>query len=260
MGQTVAPQAVPILLDCLEDLPFPMSSRNTDSPLAASRQLILVTASGWQSTTAELRRFARESPAAEWRLIGGRMQVSLGQSGLAWGSGLHPMAGIKGRLKQEGDGCAPAGIFAITALFGDADPESPLARSARLPYHHATRDLKCIDDPASVYYNQIVDQAKLKKPDWQSHEEMLRDDERYAVGAVIAHNSPRPLPGAGSCIFLHVWQAAGLPTAGCTAGALADIGEICRWLDGAAAPLLVQLPQPEYLRLKERWALPAWAT
>jgi L,D-peptidoglycan transpeptidase YkuD (ErfK/YbiS/YcfS/YnhG family) len=84
----------------------------------------------------------------------------------------------------------------------------------------------------------------------------LRHDERYAIGAVIAHNSLDPVPGAGSCIFLHVWQSEGMPTAGCTAGALADITEICSWLDAAAAPLLVQLPVAEYAHFRESWALP----
>lgn len=233
------------------------SSSATYSPLAASRQLILVVAPDWASTAAELRRFGRESLAAEWRQVGASVEVSLGKSGLAWGSGLHREVSASGPTKKEGDGCAPAGIFALTALFGYAGPGSDLARTARLPYYAATRDLKAIDDPLSRYYNQLVDQRCIDAIDWQSHEEMWRDDERYAIGAVVAHNSEPPLPGAGSCIFLHVWPSAGMPTAGCTASSLADMTEICAWLDGAAAPLLVQLPQAEYRHFKDAWALPA---
>ena len=231
------------------------SASTTDSPLAASRQLLLVVADDWASTTAKLRRFERALTGAEWTSVGDAINVSLGQSGLAWGIGLHREVSAAGPAKQEGDRCAPAGAFAITALFGKADGE--LARSAKLPYLAATPNLKAIDDPASRHYNRIVDQSALAEIDWVSHEDMLRSDERYAIGAVVAHNSPRPLPGAGSCIFIHVWQSEGVPTAGCTAGALADITELCRWLDGAASPVLVQLPHAEYARCQAAWALPA---
>ena len=229
---------------------------NTVSPLAFSRQLILVVASTWQSATAKLQRFERESADSDWRCIGGSIKVSLGKSGLAWGIGLHGEISAGEPVKKEGDGCAPAGIFAITSLFGCADQKSRFALAARLPYQMATPDLKCIDDGSSRHYNQIIDQSCLKEIDWHSCEEMLRNDERYVIGAVVAHNSSQRVPGAGSCIFIHVWQSEGGPTAGCTAGSLADISELCGWLDGAAAPLLVQLPRSEYFLLKDAWALP----
>ena len=235
--------------------PKPFSASTTDSPLAASRQLLLVVADDWASTTARLRRFERARPGAEWSPVGEAIDVSLGQSGLAWGIGLHREVSTTGPAKREGDRRAPAGAFAITALFGTAD--HPLARSGKLPYLAATRELKAIDDPASRHYNRIVDQSTLAEIDWVSHEDMLRGDERYAIGAVVAHNSMRPVPGAGSCIFIHVWQSEGVPTAGCTAGALADISELCAWLDGAASPVLVQLPRAEYSRCQAAWALPA---
>ena len=163
---------------------------------------------------------------------------------------------MAGPVKGEGDGCAPAGIFAITALFGYAAPDSPFARAVRLPYLCASSNLKCIDDPASAHYNRVIDQSCLAASDWASCEDMLRRDQRYAVGAVVAHNSEPSVPGGGSCIFLHVWESEGAPTAGCTAMSLADMTEIAGWLDGAAAPLLVQLPQFEYEALRAAWGLP----
>lgn len=92
---------------------------------------------------------------AGWAAVGAALPVALGRAGLAWGRGCTRRSR---RTKREGDGCSPAGVFAISALFGDA-PDSPLARTAKLPYGYATRDLKCVDDPASAYYNRIVDQA-----------------------------------------------------------------------------------------------------
>ena len=237
----------------LTPTPFPASP--TDSPLAASCQLLLVVADEWTSTTARLRRFARAAPGAGWAPVGEAFAVSLGRSGLAWGIGLHRTAIADAPRKREGDRRAPAGAFAITALFGNADHQ--LAQSSRLPYLGATRELKAIDDPASRHYNAIVDQSTLTEIDWNSHEDMWRADGRYAIGAVVAHNSPRPVPGAGSCIFIHVWQSQGVPTSGCTAGALPDIEELCAWLDGASSPVLVQLPRAEYARCRAAWALPA---
>lgn len=232
-----------------------MPDSSSTTPLASSRQLLVVTAADWTSTAATLQRFAREQSDLTWQAYGGAIKVSLGRAGLAWGIGLHRATGTGQAAKREGDGRAPAGIFSITALFGEADAGSQFAQSAQLPYRCATGDLKCIDDPASRYYNRVVDQREVAAVDWNSHEDMLRDDERYAIGAVIAHNS-ECLPEAGSCIFLHVWQAAGVPTAGCTATSLADVSEICLWLDAAASPLLVQLPEAEYRRYQDAWALP----
>jgi L,D-peptidoglycan transpeptidase YkuD (ErfK/YbiS/YcfS/YnhG family) len=116
-----------------------------------------------------------------------------------------------------------------------------------------------VDDLASRYYNQIVDSTRVDRVDWVSCEDMWRADGRYAVGAVVGHNCAPAVPGAGSCIFLHVWAAPGVPTAACTAMALADMTAIAGWLDGAASPVLVQLPQAEYEGLREAWGLPAFA-
>ena len=226
--------------------------------LAAARQLILVTSADWGSTTARLQRHARDRSDAPWRPEGAAIPVCLGRTGLAWGIGLHPAAKAPGLVKREGDDRSPAGIFAITALFGDA-ADGALARSARLRYHHAHEDLKAIDDPASIHYNQLVDQRQVAHRDWQSREDMARPDGRYALGAVIAHNWPRPVAGAGSCIFFHVWAGAGQPTRGCTAASLADVTTVCQWLDGAASPLLAQLPRAELLRRGASWGLPATA-
>lgn len=222
--------------------------------MTGCRQVLRVIAREWASTTGELQRFDRATPESAWQPAGEAIPISLGRGGLGWGLGRHP-AGEAGPCKAEGDGRAPAGIFAITALFGSADAGSDFARAARLPYFAATPDLKAIDDPRSQHYNRIVDQGVVAQ-DWNSCEDMLRSDERYTVGAVIAHNTSPPQPGAGSCIFLHVWEKPGAPTAGCTAGALADIREICLWLEAAASPCLVQLPLTEYARRRSAWQLP----
>jgi len=99
-----------------------------------SNQLLLCVAADWTGTAGRLLRFVRSGSANGWQPVGLPVAVMLGRSGLAWGRGLHSRQGIGGgRQKREGDGCAPAGIFAITALFGYAAPDSAFGRAAKLP-------------------------------------------------------------------------------------------------------------------------------
>jgi hypothetical protein len=88
---------------------------------------------------------------------------------------------------------------------------------------------------------------------------MLRQDGRYALGAVVAHNSTPPVPGAGSCIFLHVWESPVTPTAGCTAMALRTCATSpCGWTaPGAAAGAVAQA---EFARRQAEWACPGGDT
>ncbi|NJD25092.1 MAG: hypothetical protein FIB06_06770 [Betaproteobacteria bacterium] len=218
--------------------------------------MLLVIAPDWGASAGVLQYFARPPGPAPWRPVGTPIPVILGRSGLAPAACLPGDNAGAPPLKREGDGCSPAGIFPITALFGYAPESERAARSGHLPYLRATPDLKCIDDPASRHYNRIIDQRAVGDIDWSSCEDMLRRDDRYELGAVVGYNCDPVLPGPGSCIFLHVWAGEGVPTAGCTAMALADVARVAEWLDGARSPVLVQLPRAAYERLRGPWRLP----
>lgn len=174
---------------------------------------------------------------------------------MAWGCGLHSPQLATGPIKREGDGCAPAGVFNLPALFGKGDAASEFVMSLKLPYLSATTDLKCIDDPESLHYNRIIEAQGVSERDWSSHEEMLRQDDCYSAGVVVGHNVGCT-PSAGSCIFMHVWRAVGASTEGCTAMPFVHMEEICRWLEAGCYPVLVQLPEVEFVRLHEEWRLP----
>ena len=219
---------------------------------ASSGQLLLVVAAGWDESAARLQRFQRERRGVAWLPVGPAIPVTLGRAGMAWGRGLQAPPDAAGPVKREGDGRSPAGVFPIASLFGAGAPPA----GAKLPYLRATPDLKCIDDPASHHYNRIVDRQGVDGIDWTSCEDMLRHDRRYELGAVVGCNCDPVVPGAGSCIFLHVWESEGAPTAGCTAMALADMQRVAGWLDGAWLPVLVQLPRAAYERLRGPWGLP----
>ena len=197
-------------------------------------QVLLSLACHAKATTGTLWRLERK-PEGEWKTIGEPIPVTLGRHGLAWGLGEHtnkPPRGLE--RKKEGDGCAPIGVFALPLAFGSVTKP----RGLRLPYLRCTSHHLGIDDPRSRHYNQIIDDRQVAC-DWVNPETMIPAGGCYALGAVIAHN-PANKPGAGSCIFMHVWQAPGVPTSGCTAMSLENIRLLLRWLDPARQPRLVQ--------------------
>ncbi|HEV7767198.1 MAG TPA: L,D-transpeptidase family protein [Thermoanaerobaculia bacterium] len=206
----------------------------TTSPLDQSTQLIVVTTANWDTTQGELT--LREHTNGVWTQIGDPIPVVVGRTGLAWGDGLSLPLRREGPVKKEGDGKAPAGLFALTSLFGYADA----APSTQMPYIVATPTVECVDDPTSAQYNTIVDTQSVPKT-WMSSEMMRRDDELYREGIVVAHNSTPPAAGRGSCIFLHIWTGPDSSTAGCTAMSAENLARLTRWLDAERKPLLLQL-------------------
>lgn len=200
------------------------------------RQVLLVRSPTEKSVNAQLWLLDR-AHLGSWHVAAGPIPVTLGRKGLAWGVGEHccePPPGF--RIKHEGDGCSPAGVFRIPFAFGIA-PEAEAAW-LKVRYVALTPSIIGVDDPDSRYYNQVVDNQTNPR-DWNSNEAMIRHDGLYRWGAFIAHN-PGCLPRRGSCIFLHRWPAPGIPTAGCTGMSAEDIKHILAWLDPAKEPRLVQ--------------------
>ncbi|MBU1042177.1 MAG: hypothetical protein KKF77_13860, partial [Proteobacteria bacterium] len=128
---------------CAGGQPRPLGGADMTGP---SRQLLLVTAESWDSTSGELRRFERAEAGTEWTAVGGPVPVNLGRHGLGWGRGLHGLALGPGPVKREGDGRAPAGLFELGQGFA-YDPAE--VGSVRLPLLHADANLVCVDDSAS---------------------------------------------------------------------------------------------------------------
>jgi D-aminopeptidase len=122
-----------------------------------------------------------------------------------------------------------------------------------MPYQPAT-DMRCIDDPASAYYNQIVRETEAR--DWTSAEEMRRSDDLYRLVVLVGHNDAPVIPGDGSCIFLHLRETTDSFTSGCTAFSGDAMSRLLRWLDPGARPVLVQLADAEYRARAAEWGLP----
>jgi len=221
-------------------------------PLTNSLQALVVVTEDWGAVGGTLQRYERSTLRSPWQPIGKAFPVVVGKKGMAWGSGLQGEAAAD-PVKHEGDGKAPAGVFRLGAAFGQSASTMPALRLPYLPLSEKD-GIECVDDPESSHYNRLVSKQDVE-PDWKSSEKMWAEP-LYEHGVVVRYNAPNPRPGAGSCIFLHIWKGAETGTAGCTAMPEADLTAVMKWLDSAKNPAIVQLPRGEYRRLRAEWRLP----
>ena len=212
-----------------------------------SSQLIVVTSDSWNKIEGKMNVY--EYKDNRWVPVLSDIPVVTGRSGMAWGKGLHNSGLNKGKLKKEGDGNSPAGIFYLSGLFGYEDIRAEM-NSLKVD----SRTF-CVDDSRSAYYNQIVRSDTVKK-DWNSAETMRMKSDAYKYGIFVDYNVNPAVPGMGSCIFMHIWSGSSSPTAGCTAMKEADILKLINFLDKKKSPLLVQVPLAEYIKLKRIYKLP----
>jgi len=222
--------------------------------LDRSRQCIMVLTNDWASTNGVLHAFERAETTASWKKQIPKFAVVVGKNGLGRGRGLIHLDFKGAPHKKEGDDRAPAGIFRLSSAFGYATARS--AAWVKLPYLTLSKQTEGIDDPNSHYYNKLVDRSKITQIDWRSSEKMRRDDILYKWGVMVDHN-PAAIPGAGSCIFLHIWKNSSAPTAGCTAMPESDLLRLLRWLDPARHPILVQMPRAAYQLIQSKYGLPS---
>jgi len=236
---------------------FPFRGHAAEPPaMHSTTQLLVVTTADWNAVSGTLQRYERDGAEGRWHPVGQAIEIVVGKNGLGWGKGVVSLAELSvsngDPVKKEGDGKAPAGVFSLNSAFGYASQKEP---GWRMPYITLTPSVECVDDSSSRSYNRIVDRTSLT-PDWKSSEQMRRSDELYRWGIVVDHNADPPRAGDGSCIFLHIWRGPRQGTVGCTAMPPEQIESLLAWLDPARKPLLVQLPQSQYNRVKRTWRLP----
>ncbi len=244
MRRLALPSLLLLLLAC--------SSTAGNDPLRQSRQLIVVITPDWDAVDGTLERFERPTAGGAWRSLGSLIPIVVGRTGLAWGHGLNAPETGQGPVKREGDGKSPAGIFSLGTTFGFADPAA--AGVTAMAYDPLTSSTECVDDSASTFYNSLVEPSSVPRVDWNSSEKM-RSIDVYRWGVFVNHNVPAS-PKGGSCIFLHIWNGPARGTAGCTAMNAGTVEAIVHWLHSDGTPRLVQLPRPEYDRLRGAWHLP----
>ncbi len=219
---------------------------------AGSSQCVLGVADGWNNSRVSLSYFEKQGGA--WKQVGNTWTGRLGTSGLVWGRGLHPNPS-GARLKKEGDGRSPAGVFDIGGVWG---AHAKVKKHPKTFYHQVTpRDL-WVEDGSSKYYNQFLSLDREPSAAWEKKAQMKQNDYPHSLKMFIGHNShPNVVPNGGSSIFFHIWRRDG---AAATAGCTTMVEDRLRWLiatvDPGRRPIYVLLPRAEYEKLKPVWKLP----
>jgi len=114
------------------------------------------------------------------------------------------------KSKKEGDKKSPKGTFEIENLYFRKDRiEKPLTELKCIPIK---KDMGwCNDIRFPKKYNKLFKIEKRIK-----HERLKRKDYKYNLLIPIKYNFKKPIPGLGSCIFIHLTKDY-KPTAGCIA-------------------------------------------
>ena len=220
-------------------------------PFTKSLQAVVVTTKGWDTIAGTAALYERKNINSDWKTTGESFPVVVGRSGLAWAELLNGDIDMA-KIKQEGDGNAPAGLFPLTASFGTGS--KPVG--VELSYTKLDRFTECVDDVKSNFYNRIVNRMQVGNFDWKSSEKMLVVGEQYALGVFVAYNTYPVEKGRGSCIFLHIWKDALSGTSGCTAMERRNLERIVAWLTSAKNPYLIQMPKEIYEKRQRSWKLP----
>lgn len=220
-------------------------------PFERSLQTMVVTTKDWNDISGTGRLFERKDIMSKWVLVGEQFPVVVGRSGLAWGDRLSREV-IANKIKKEGDGNSPAGLFPLTSAFGTST--KPVA--VEFPYTKIAEYTECVDDVKSSFYNRIVNRMQVGNFDWKSSEKMLAIGEPYSLGVFVGYNSFPVEKDRGSCIFLHVWKDSATATDGCTAMERRNVERIVAWASPAKNPYLVQLTEIDYKKYQKSWKLP----
>ena len=112
--------------------------------------------------------------------------------------------------KKEGDKKTPKGIFSLENVYYRKDridrPDTKL-KCIQIKNNMGW----CDDTNYATMYNKLI-----TTPNKAKHEKLFRTDNKYDLLIPIKYNFNNPIPGLGSCIFLHLTNNY-KPTAGCIA-------------------------------------------
>ena len=100
--------------------------------------------------------------------------------------------------KSAGSTDIPAGYYPLGPVFGLGEKAL-----TSLPYQQIQENDCWITDPASTYYNQLVD-ASLVKKDWISSLDLGILSRIYKYAILVAYNTQPVSPKLGTAVFLNV--------------------------------------------------------
>lgn len=218
-------------------------------------QAIVGISDDWNSSYVSLGLY--EKKGGKWTLIGEFWRGRLGKNGSIWGLGLSPLQKGETRIKKEGDGKSPAGVFKIGGAWGY---EKNIKKYDSLAYKMVTSKSLWVEDSNSRYYNKPLVLSSQPKTEWEKKQQMRQNDHAHSLKLFIHHNSPEkgnPLPNYGSAIFFHIWRSNGKKaTSGCTTMNEDKLKELIAKIDPEKNPVYILLPRKVYLEKRQQWQLP----
>lgn len=227
--------------------PVPAYHPSRLTSLGDARQVVVVTARSWSSSTAVLRAWDRTG-SGQWQLRTGPVAAWVGRNGF-----------VPADQRWQGSGTSPAGTFAVVSAFGNgADP------GTALPYRVADGSDWWAYDPRDPSTYNVLQPRRVPASRWQTSwaEDLSGYGGQYRFVAVLDFNLPggvhRTADGQrvadrradtrrGGGIFLHV-NGPGA-TSGCVSVPRDAMRRVLRWLDPAARPVLVMGPRSALSRL-----------
>lgn len=218
-----------------------------------TKQVIVGIAESWDSSYVTLSHYER-TKMGKWRKLY-TWKGRLGRNGLAWGRGLNGVP-PNAKVKREGDGRTPAGIFDIShGAYGYA---SSIEKRPALPYRQITSRSLWYEDTKSPYYNSHRQIDHEPATESEKKAQMRQGDAAHSLKLFIQHNAPpRAVPGYGSAIFFHIWRGGGSKsTAGCTTMSEQNLKSMISHIDPKKNPRYVILPKSVYEANREHWSLP----
>lgn len=201
-----------------------LAARLTTLP-TQTRQVVVVTAASATTTYATLEAYVRVRD--RWQPASASMPARIGSKGF---SDNH----------VEGVPTTPTGVYSIgPTIYGIA--ANP---GVRYPYHRLVSGDWWNENPSSTRYNTF--QQSATNPGGAS-EALWKETPDYTYFAVITYNMtpnvPKPVPNAGSGIFLHQFgTSSGNATAGCVSLARNHLVDVLTWLDPKLSPRIVLTP------------------
>jgi L,D-peptidoglycan transpeptidase YkuD (ErfK/YbiS/YcfS/YnhG family) len=189
---------------------------------AATSQVITVKASG---SHAAVTVWQKRSDGG-WDVVATKNGAHVGSAGITDGS-----------TRIQGTNTTPTGAYTITQGFGVASNPGTL-----MPYHQVTDQDWWVEDPTSVYYNQMRTAAQggfhLTEAGDDGSEHLIEYPVQYHNALVINFNTDPAVTGRGAGIFLHDLGPQAGATAGCVAVPETFLTQVVQWIDPAQHPLI----------------------
>jgi L,D-peptidoglycan transpeptidase YkuD (ErfK/YbiS/YcfS/YnhG family) len=208
--------------------------------LGYSRQVVVVTSSGWQSSHARLQTW-RRTPGGDWVQVMAPVPARVGWNGMRMAAD-----------RLQSTGTTPAGTFALLRGFGLAEPPG-----VELPYRRVDANDWWPYDPSDPKTYNVLQPWRPRHAQWRTDwaERLASYRKQYRFAVVLDYNLPGEVrwrnsqrialdtadTSAGGGIFLHVNGKDA--TAGCISISRARMRQVLTWLDPDLDPVIVVGPR-----------------